>query len=448
MTMKNKILFLLLILQIFSINVKSATYKTDLLSWYKVLSKSVYGDTVYFPNEKLIVDSVSTFIIPKGVTLITETGTIKCNYFTPELDFIPLFLMESNSSIIGMTLIGGNGDVGESGGVTLVQNAIKINGENCKVLNCNFLDFDKWAVWGYDPSGLLVKNCRFENIRREGYGYGVWIGGKGGVWPKMAMIDNNTFINCRSAVDGSGGFYSFTVQNNIFGEQQTYSTIARHGQGRDFIGGINTFVLNNVVLNPVNRNLEIPISAVDTGLVRVENNMFTRLNSCWIADTTMERAATKYKNVRVLNNSYNPIYDVISFSIKETYNQFVPNILKVKLVVNNVVVWETDLAGDDMRWKKYYVNITKNLIVGNNSISFLFESKDEINSKIYIDNIQIIRNESANCSFENSLVPWRLTPNGFGSRFVTEEFYDKIYSLRLQVPNKIGTATLFFNFKK
>lgn len=445
--MKKLILTLILSILLFS-PVKSENYYPTLENWYKILSTSQFGDTVFFPNEKLIVDDVVTFTIPKGVTLKSSTGVIKCNFFTPENDYVPLFIMESGSNIIGMTLIGANGEVGEPGGVTVVQNAIKTIGENCKIINCKFLDFDKWAVWAYDPSGLLVQNCRFENIRREGYGYGVWIGGRGGVWPKMALIDNNTFINCRSAVDGSGGYYSFTVQNNIFGEQQTYSTLARHGQDRSIKGGIHTWVFNNIVLNPVNRNLEIPIPAVDTGLVRVENNMFTRVNGCWIGDTTMERAVTKYPNVKVFNNSYTPIYDVISFSLKDTYNEFTPNKLKVKLQVNSRIVWETDLAGDDMRWKKYYVNITKNLIVGSNNITFLFESGDSIISKIYIDNIELNRISAGNTSFENSSNSWRLTPNGFGSRFVTEEFYDKIYSLRLQAPNRVSTATLIYNFKR
>lgn len=443
-----KTILILIFSVCFNFVVKSENYFPNIDNWYQVLSSCQNGDTVYFPNEKLIVDDVVTFTIPKGVTLKSITGTIKCNYFTPERDYIPLFVMESNSCMIGMTLIGANGEVGEPGGVTVVQNAIKTNGENCKILNCYFLDFDKWAVWAYDPSGLLVQNCRFENIRREGYGYGVWIGGRGGVWPKMAIIDNNTFINCRSAVDGSGGYYSMTVSNNIFGEQQTYSTVARHGQDRSIIGGIHTYILNNIVLNPVNRNLEIPIPAVDTGLVRVENNMFTRVNGCWIGDTTMERAATKYPNVKVQNNSFTPIYDIISFTIKDTYSDFVPNKLKVKLQVNGRIVWETDLAGDETRWKKYYVNITRNLIVGSNNITLLFESGEDMISKIYIDDIELNRISTGNTSFENSSNAWRLTPNGFGSRFVTEEFYDNIYSLRLQAPNRISTATLLYNFRK
>lgn len=442
-----KKIILLIILQLFYVNCKSEVFYPTLDNWVNVLNVSKWGDTIYFPNEKLIINEPVSYTIPKGVTLKSETGVIKCNYFSLEREYKPLFFMESYSCIMGMTLIGDNGEVGEPG-VTLVQNAIKTLGEDCKILNCYFLDFDKWAVWGYDPSGLLVQNCRFENIRREGYGYGVWIGGRGGVWPKMAMINNNVFINCRSAVDGSGGYYSFTVQNNIFGEQQTYATIARHGQDRQIIGGINTYVLNNIVLNPVNRNLEIPIPAVDSGNVMVMNNMFTRVNGCWIGDTTMERAATKYRNVKVSNNSYTPIYDVISFSLKDTYNEFSPKKLVVKLMVNKTIVWEKDLAGDDMDWKKYYVNISRQLIGGTNNIGFIFESKDSLTSKIYLDNIQIIRTEQGNCSFENSSLPWRLTPNGYGSRFVTEEFYDKIYSLRLQVPNRPETAILSYQFKK
>jgi hypothetical protein len=420
----------------------------DISSWQSVLGKSYPGDTVFFPNEKLIVDDITTFTIPRGVTLKTQTGTIKCNYFAPELDYVPLFVMEAGSSMIGMTLMGANGEVGESGGVTVVQNAIKTVGEDCRIIGCVFLHFDKWAVWAYDPSGLLVQNCRFENIRREGYGYGVWVGGRGGVFPKMAVIDNNTFINCRSAVDGSGGYYSFTVQNNIFGEQQTYSTVARHGQGGSIKGGIKTFIFGNIVLNPVNRNLEIPIPAVDTGLVWVQNNMFTRTNGCWIGDTTMERAATKYPNVKVSTNSFSPTYDLISFSIKDTYNNFTPNKLKAKLQVNNSIVWEVDLAGDNMDWKKYYVNITRFLVTGTNTITFLFESDTATASKIYLDNIVINRIPGANTSFENSSDSWRLTPSGFGSRFVTEEFFDKIYSLRIQAPENKATATLRYTFKK
>lgn len=424
-------------------------------NWYAKIENFGYylslanpGDTVIFPDTVMDINVQTTFVINRGVTLISNTGTIRYNYFSLEKEYIPLFLMKSNSQIIGMTLIGGNGEVGEGGGVTVVQNAIKTDGEDIRILNCDFMNFDKWAVWGYDPSGLLVQNCRFENIRREGYGYGVWIGGKGGVWPKMAVIDNNTFINCRSAVDASGGYYSMTVSNNIFGERQTSSTIARHGQGRDIIGGINTYVLRNIVLNPVNRNLEVPYPAVDTGYVIVEKNMFSRVNGCWVGDTTLEVAALRGRNVKTFGNSYVPIYDVLSFSLKDTYMKYDANKVLVRVIVNNIIVKEIDLAGEWMEWRKYYFNITPHLVSGTNNINIEFIVNDKINPKIYIDDVQLNRNSSVNMSFENTLGSWRLTPNGFGSRFVTEEFYDKIYSLRLQAPNRESKAILYCSFRR
>lgn len=441
-----KILIILLVLLNFNSKAENIYAKIDNLDY--CLSIANPGDTVIFPDTVMDISTQNTFIINKGVILFSNTGTIRYSYFSDEKEYIPLFLMKSYSQIIGMTLIGGNGEVGEDGGVTVVQNAIKTDGEDIKILNCNFINFDKWAVWGYDPSGLLVRNCRFENIRREGYGYGVWIGGKGGVWGKMANIEYNTFINCRSAVDASGGFYSMTVSNNIFGEQQTYATIARHGQARQNYGGINTFVLRNIVLNPVNRNLEIPYPAVDTGFVIVEKNMFSRINGCWIGDTTMEVAPSKNKNVKVSGNSYTPIYDVLSFSLKDTYTNYSSNKVLVRILINNRIVKEIDLAGEYMDWRKYYFDITNYLITGTNNINIEFVVNDKINPKIYIDDIQIIRNSQANASFENTLTPWRLTPNGFGSRFVTEEFYDKIYSLRLQAPNKESKAILYYSFRK
>ena len=99
-------------------------------------------------------------------------------------------------------------------------------------------------------------------------------------------------------------------------------------------------------------------------------------------------------------------------------------------------------------WKKYYVNITRFLVTGTNTITFLFESDTATASKIYLDNIAINRIPGANTSFENSSDSWRLTPSGFGSRFVTEEFFDKIYSLRIQAPENKATATLRYTFKK
>lgn len=439
---------IILFLVFFGLNCKAENLYPNIENFDYFLSIANPGDTVFFPDTIMNVKNEKTFLIKEGVILFSKTGRIKYDVFSQEKDYVPLFLMKSNSQMIGMTLVGGNGEVEKPGYDLMYQNAIKTDGENIRILNCSFLDFDKWAVWAYDPSGLLVQDCRFENIRREGYGYGVWIGGKGGVWPRMATIDRNTFINCRSAVDGSGGYYSMTVSNNIFGEQQTYSTIARHGQGGSIYGGIHTFVLNNVVLNPVNRNIEIPYSAVDTGFVIIEKNMFSRTNGCWVGDTTMEGAPSKNKNVKVSGNSYIPIYDILSFSLKETYVGYESGKVLIRVLVNNKIVKEMDLAGEDMRWRKFYFDITSFLVSGSNNISMEFIVNDKIDPKFYIDNIQLTRNNQATASFENNLVPWRLTPNGFGSRFVTEEFYDRIYSLRLQAPKKESRAVLFYSFRR
>jgi len=444
---KFKILILMILSFVYT-NVKSENYYPSLNDFLERLYLSTAGDTIFFPDTIMDIYEPVTFIVEKGVCIKSNTGVIRYHHFSKESDYVPLFLMKSNSSLIGLTFIGANGEVDRAELTGYYQNAIKTDGENIQILNCDFYDFDKWAIWGYDPSGLIVKDCRFENIRREGYGYGVWIGGKGGVWPKMATIDNNVFINCRSAVDGSGGYYSMTVSNNIFGEQQTYSTVARHGQARGDIGGIHTWILGNIVLNPVNRNLEIPYPAVDTGYVIVERNMFTRVNGCWIGDTTMEAAPLKNKNVKVQFNSYTPIYDILSFSLKDNYIYYKPNTVFVRVLVNSRLIKEIDLAGENTNWKKYYFNISSFLVSGNNSINIEFVVKEPINPKIYIDDIQLNRISAGNTSFENSMNSWRLTPNGFGSRYVTEEFYDKIYSLRLQAPNKISQAILTYNFKR
>lgn len=415
-------------------------------TWQKAIELAQPNDTVLFPDTCFTVTDSRTITIPKKVTVLTNTGTIFYKFFGAELDYIPLFLMKDSSSLIGMTIIGDNGEIGDPG-VVWAQNAVKVDGIDVRILSCQFKNLDKWAIWGYNPSGLNIRNCRFENIRRDGYGYGVWIGGKGGIWPKMAIVDNNTFINCRSAVDGSGGYYSYTVSNNIFGEAQTFAVIARHGQGRSDKGGIHTWILNNIVLTPVTRNVEIPIPAVDTGLVRIEGNTFSR--SAWVADTIADSMAVKYPDrIKVLNNvsiTNSPV-KLLSFYLKDTYIDYNPSVGYVLIEVNSKQLMQINSAGASMNWSKYYLDISRFLIKGNNTIQIKFVNVANREIRWYIDRIEVL-GISGNTSAENTITPWRLTPNGFGSRFVTEEAIDGIYSLRVASQPRPSTANLYFNFK-
>lgn len=313
-----KISILFCLLFITSLVLSQTKYTANNITELKnALVKAQFNDTIFIPNNNVILLSNTTIVLNKGVKLISERNNLNkegailySTTFYPELSFIPTILMKDSSEISGFRIQGPNGDITDHNQITQrgVANAIKIDGYNVKILNNEIYNFDKWAIWAYKSKDNEIAYNYIHHNKLAGYGYGVWIGGFGLEKGGMTLIHHNIFDNCRHAIASSGSFNSWYAYNNFFLRQQTFVNLDRHGQGRGIIGGVHTWVKNNTFYSK-QIQFGFPLPAVDTGLIIIENNKFARdtTNFGFIAGLGTDTLANKTIDKRVIlkNNLYN-----------------------------------------------------------------------------------------------------------------------------------------------
>lgn len=286
----------------------------DELISYTTMAKD--KDTIFVGNKTILNLTGQNIIINKGVKFLSERGSNKegallySNSFYPELSYTPLILMKDSSEISGFRIQGPNKNITDHNQITQrgVANAIKIDGYNVKILNNEIYNFDKWAVWAYKSQNNEIAYNYIHHTKLAGYGYGVWVGGYGSEKGGMTYIHHNIFDNCRHAIASSGSYNSWFAYNNFFLRQQTFVNLDRHGQGRGTIGGVNTWVKNNVFYSR-QIHFGFPLPAVDSGTIVIENNYFARdtNNFGFIAGEKNDTLATKVldKRFSLKNNFFN-----------------------------------------------------------------------------------------------------------------------------------------------
>jgi len=278
---------LILILSLFAINSKAVIRQaTTLTQLFESLSKSVKGDSVYVPPTSIINATDTTITIPGGVTLyssrmptpgstggalIYSTSLTKVDIYTPLIQ-----TGGEDVTISSIRLRGATNEITDFDYRRGVSKGIHGLHKNLRITNCEIFWFDMWGVYLYVPAGAIITNNYIHHCRNAGYGYGVWVGGAGVKYEGTAIISNNIFDACRSAVDASGHYSNMIVTNNTFLPEQHYTVISRHGQSNGCIGGNQTIVTNNLVLSK-SRSFTIPKSATDSGFISIKNNRLRSL---------------------------------------------------------------------------------------------------------------------------------------------------------------------------
>ena len=413
---------------------------SDLALFKEYLLKSKSGDTIILSSDvKLLINE--SLKIPKGVILDGSGkkygaggALISTTKEYPELQYIALFTMYEGSTIKGLRLKGSNKEIWTHDKTkTSVSNLIKFEERRCSVINCELYDGDKWGIYALHPQDCLVDSCFIRGCKLAGYGYGVWMGERAGIW-KNGLIQNCIFDNCRAAVDGNGGNISYTIRNNIFSPQQTYGVIARHG---NVFGGGGHFVIDgNVVLNQTNKSLEIPTPWSD-GSLTVKNNSFQR--SVTIGDL---KYPYSHSGITFENNTLTGFTPSLQFSFKD--NCFKPNNnINFSVQFNNEIIFEAP-GGAYEDWRTIYIDLRKLVITGKtNTLSFSLNVKPGIYDNFFwLDNIKMFSQNIINGSFEEgTLNGWRQTMtkgSGFGTRIVQEETFNGDFSYRWAFGNFSG----------
>lgn len=162
--------------------------------------------------------------VPVQSVLDLNGHTIFCNELFASTERFAFLLQ--GGSITNGTIVGPNGNSFAQGGMFFGA----VRSTKGRLESVNFYDCDKWAV---DCRGLraladdttTISKCNFRGIKREGFGYAIWN------QYNRAVIENCTFDDCRTFIDGGSEAYYYEIRNNVFGERHYNFAINAHEYG-------------------------------------------------------------------------------------------------------------------------------------------------------------------------------------------------------------------------
>lgn len=406
---------------------------SDVNKFKQLLLQAKNGDTILLSQDiKMLIND--SLIVPRGVTIdgggkrFGGGGAfIETTAEYHELEFNALFVMNEGSKIQGLRLKGSNGNICTLTKTrTSVSNLIKFEEKNCSVIDCELYNGDKWAIYALHPQDALIDGCFIHHCKLQGYGYGVWMGGRGGTWTN-GLIQNCIFDNCRAAVDGNGGNISYIIKNNVFSPQQTYGVIGRHGNA---MGGGGDFVIDgNVVLCQTQKSLEIPTPWA-AGSLKVINNAFQR--SVSIGNLTSPPYT--HTGITFLNNTISGFTPTLQFSFKDNCPTPI-NTINFKVIFNNIIIYQAP-GGAYEDWRTLYFDLRSLCLSGKqNTLIFALDIEPgAYDVYFWLDNIKVFGKNIVNGSFEDgTLSGWSQTMtkgSNVGTRIVQEETYNGDFSYR------------------
>ncbi len=254
------------------------------------LSSATAGQIIYIDDNAIIdlTGLVSNTLnnginVPTGVTIASGRGKngsqgalIKSNDRFIQSNYVSIFRANANTRFTGLRFQGPAGEVSdESWQVLGTGNAIRTIAQNVEVDNCEFYDWDKWAIWLYIYNGANIHHNYFHDTLRNGYGYHIWLGGTSSETNANGMIEANIFERCRHCIASSGHLNSWEARYNIFTENNLYKNIDRHDSGTSGYGGKNTFFHHNLLMDMKNSVMGIaPPSPTSGGILNVYSNWF------------------------------------------------------------------------------------------------------------------------------------------------------------------------------
>ncbi len=256
----------------------------DKQSLLNALQKAKAGDLIYVDDTSNIDLSTETnLVIAAGVTLASGRGNnsegalIYSDSTWSDKEFHSLFTTGGEHvRITGLRLRGPNPEILDHDyNLNKVACAVRCQHASLEIGNCELWAWDKWAIYLYVSDQANIHHNYIHHTIRNGYGYGVWIGGSMKEINAHALIEANLFEACRHCIGSSGHFNSWEARYNVFLKRQLYVNVDRHGQGRSAIGGISTHLHHNLFLSK-QVQFELPYPADSTGIVEVDHNWFAR----------------------------------------------------------------------------------------------------------------------------------------------------------------------------
>ncbi len=256
----------------------------DKQSLLVALQKAKAGDIIYVDDTSIIDLSTETnLVINAGVTLASGRGNnsegalIFSDSTWSDKEFHSLFTTGGeNVHITGLRLRGPNPEILDHDyNLNKVACAVRCQHPALEIDNCELRAWDKWAIYLYVSDKAYIHHNYIHHTIRNGYGYGIWIGGSGKEKNANALIEANLFEACRHCIASSGHLNSWEARYNVFLKRQLYVNVDRHGQGRGALGGINTHLHHNLFLSK-QVHFTFPYPADSAGLVEVDHNWFAR----------------------------------------------------------------------------------------------------------------------------------------------------------------------------
>lgn len=238
------------------------------------------GDIIYVAdNAKIDLSGEKNIVIPGGVILAsgrggsgTEGALLYSHTMFAPADLDALFVTGGdNVRITGLRLKGPSAEIGDHDyGLTGVANAIRSFHAGLNVDNCELWAWDKWAIWLYVSDQAHIAHNYIHHTRRNGYGYGVWVGGSGSEEGAVANIEANLFDFNRHSIGSSGHNNTWVARYNVQLEHSLKHDFDRHDNAYNE-GGASTIAMNNLFLHD---GANIMWDGVPFESMKIENNWF------------------------------------------------------------------------------------------------------------------------------------------------------------------------------
>lgn len=396
-------------------------------------------------NNDVIIDINEPLVIPPYVTIKSSyvypygAGGAKFNCLVeaPELVYKPTFHLMEGVRLIGLRFQGTNSNILTHDRISKqVNNPIYVNGKDCLITCCEVYDGDKWGIWVANPSGHVITNNFIHHCKLAGYGYGIWLGGRSGVYVDESEIYNNIIDHCRSGIDGNAGPLNAVISNNRFGRSFHHNVLTRHANNQTAQGFWT--VCFNVILNEVNRSISFPSQSLFLDENVYSNNIWVNEQQLISSSNTPEKLMDRIHTIGIAlkDNRLSPDENIqISVAINKT------NILVIP-------------GGAYDNWRKLYIPV--DFLIQNTKSGTLSINVQCVNAPLnddytlWIDDIELIGGNtlSKTIGFENGLLtPMTQKPNGWGTRIVQEECFSGKFSARFSAQKGKFLSTGSFSYK-
>ena len=222
------------------------------------LSNARSGDVIYVADEAEIdLTDEQDVTIPAGVTLSSgrgrngsKGGLIFSNALYPDNTFIAMLKTGGPGvRVTGLRLRGPYGEIGDHHyDIVGVANGIRGSYGYLEVDNCEFWNWNKWAIDLEVAIGDHIHHNYIHHTMRSGYGYGVWVRGTGtGIPPSedvIPLIEANLFDYSRHHIgSGSQDDSSWEARYNIALAHNVQQRFDRHGNADG--AGHDTWIHHN-----------------------------------------------------------------------------------------------------------------------------------------------------------------------------------------------------------